>query len=259
MTGVREGVTAVIDSRREVIELLAADARTQAEIADTLDISRSTVTRAIQDLQEYGLVERAAGEYRATRMGEALLESHDRYLEEVGEIVAAEGLFEHLPRDAPFESWLLTEGTYHPVEPGAPFQVRERVNDQFRNAVEITGLGRTRSERESASVYYEKVIEEGRPVENVLSADLYGHIQSLEWAPEFFGAENIDIHVHESVPYGLFVIDQPDTERMIMIIYDEEDAMKGIICSESPSAIGWARDVFETYRAEAVPAAEFDG
>ncbi len=258
MAGDREGLTTVIDSRGDVLEYLAAGPHSQAEIADALDVSRSTVTRAIQDLQEYDLVERAEGEYRTSRLGEALLESHRRYLEEVAGIVSADTLFEHLPRDAPFESWLLNEGTFEPVEPGASFQVRERVNEQFKEAVRIVGMGRTRSERESASVYYEKVIEEDRPVENVLSVDLYRHIQSLDWSQQFFGAENLDIQVHELVPYGLFVVEKPETETMIMVIYDDEDAMKGVILSESPSAIGWARDVYESYRNEAVPPSGLD-
>mgnify|MGYP006294803621 CR=1 FL=1 len=132
------------------------------------------------------------------------------------------------------------------------------MNEQFKEATRIVGMGRTRSERESASVYYEKVVEEGRPIENVLSDDLYRHIQTLEWSAEFFGAENFDVYVHEWVPYGLFVVEKPETEIMIMVIYDEEDAMKGVILSESPSAIGWARDVFETYREDAVPLSDFD-
>lgn len=255
----REGVTAVVDSRREVLEYLAADPHSQAEIADALDVSRSTVTRAIQDLQTYDLVARVEGEYRTTRLGDSLLETHQRYLEMVSKIMAADTLFEHLPRDAPFESWLLTEGTFEPVEPGASFQVRERVNEQFKEATRIVGMGRTRSERESASVYYEKVVEEARPIENVLSVDLYRHIQTLEWSPEFFAAENFDVYIHESVPYGLFVVEKPETETMIMVIYDEEDAMKGVILSDSPSAIGWARDVYRRYRDEAVPLSDLDG
>ena len=111
----------MIDSRREVLEYLAADPRTQAEIAAALDVSRSTVTRAIQDLQAFDLVARVEGEYRSTKLGDSLLETHQRYLEMVSRIMDADTLFKHLPRDAPFETWLLTEGTFEPVVPGASF------------------------------------------------------------------------------------------------------------------------------------------
>ena len=254
-----EAIAAAIARRRDFVEYLAGEPRTQAAVAAALDVSRSTVTRAMQELQAAELVARVDGQYRTTRLGEVVLETYERYHSQLSELAAAEGLFENLSPEAPFESWLLTEGTYYPVQRGASFRVRERVNEQFREATRIVGMGRTRSERESADVYRQKVIEEDRPVENVLSVDLYEHIRNLDWAAEFFGAENLDVYVLESVPYGLFVIDRPQGAVMVMVVYDADDAMKGVLLGETPSIRAWARDVYESYRAAATPLAEFEG
>lgn len=254
-----EEVISLLDRRRDVLEYLSGSSRTQAEIAEDLDVSRSTVTRAIQALGSADLVERVDGRYRATGLGTGLLDIHRDYEANVRALTENSEIYAYLPPDAPFEPDVLAKGTYYSVESGAAFQIRERVNDQFRQAEAILGLGRTRSEKASRSVYRQKVLEEERPVENVLSRRLFDHIRELPWSTEFFTAPNADFYVRDWVPYGLFVLDTPDERRLLVILYDEDEAMKGVICTTEETAIAWAEGIYRDFREEATPAQEFLG
>lgn len=259
MDDLGQRVRAVLDRRRDVLEYLSATSRTQAEIAAGLDISRATVTRAMNELQRHDLVRRVNGEYETTQIGETLLEGHDRYRELVDSVLEAGPILEHVPSDAPFEPSILVEGTAYRVEPGASFEVRERVNDEFRDAVAIKGLAHTRSERESAEINFQKVLEEEREVAFVMSPELFDHARTLEWGPSFLAAENLEVAIHEDVPYGLFVVDQPEDRVMVLVVYDEDFAMKGVVRSDSPRSVGWAEAVYESYRESAVPMDAYSG
>lgn len=250
-------VISLLDRRGDVLEYLSRRPRTQAEIAEDLEISRSTVTRAIQELGSADLVERADGRYRATGLGTGLLEIYTDYKANVRALIDHSEICAYLPPDAPFDPDILSEGTYYSVESGAPFQIGERVNEQFRQAEAIMGLGRTRSERASSSVYRQKVLEEERPVENVFSRSLFEHIRDLSWSTKFFSAPNADFYVHDSVPYGLFVLDTPEERRVLLILYDEDEAMKGVICSTETTAVAWAEGVYRDFREAATHAEEY--
>lgn len=253
MADLGQQVRAILERRRDVLEYLSTGTRSQAEIAAALDISRATVTRAMDELQGYDLVRRTYGEYETTRLGETLLQGHDRYRDVVDSVLESGSIIEHVPSGAPFEPEILVDGTAYRVEPGASFQVRERVNDEFRDAVAIKGLAQTRSERESAEINFQKVLEEERAVAFVMSPALFEHVRTLEWGPSFLAAENLDVAIHDAVPYGLFVIEQPDERVMVLVVYDEDFAMKGIVRSTAPRSIAWAEAVYDSYLASAVP------
>ena len=250
---------AVIQRREDVLDLIADNPLRQAEIADNLGISRSTVTRAMSELQDHDLVERIEGQYRVTSLGRTALESHRRYTALIRRLFECEPFLEHVPADAPFDPFLLADSTCHLVEQGASFQIRERVNQEFRNADRIVGLGRTRSTQAAADIFYQKVVVEGLPAENVLSTDLYTHLTELEKGREILTAENMETAIHDDVPYGLFLLGQGNGRTMVMTVYDETDSMKGVITSQSKFAIAWAETVYESYRSEAVPKAEYEG
>ncbi len=247
----------LLERRQDVLALLEAAPRTQAEVAEALDISRSTVTRATSELEAHDLVRRREGRLETTAVGAALLASHDRYARTVDAVAAARSVLQYLPADAPFDPSILVDGSLHTLDPGSGFEVRERVNEAFRSATGVTGLGRTWSEREAGPIFRELALEQGYPTETVMSRALFDHVREQDWAPAMFRADNVEVRVTESVPYGLFVLDQPETEVMVLVIYDGDGAMKGIVQSESPRAIDWARSVYVTYRERAVPWAEY--
>lgn len=244
---------AVIARREDVLGLVVEEPRRQAAIADILDVSRSTVTRAITELQELGLVERTGGSYTVTSLGRVVLEGHRRYTSLIRNLFDCEGLLEYIPPEAPFDPFLLSDGACYLVEQGASFQIRERVNQEFRNADRIVGLGRTRSAKASMDIFYEKVIEEGIPAENVLSADLYSHIVDLDRGEELLSAANMEYAVHDDIPYGLFILGRGDGRTLVVVVYDESDSMKGVVTSQSPFATAWAETVYQSYLDEAIP------
>lgn len=58
--------------RKKIVERLIAGTSDRTELVNEVDVSRSTVYRALDDLEDKGLVETRGGEYKVTQMGEVL-------------------------------------------------------------------------------------------------------------------------------------------------------------------------------------------
>lgn len=252
-SGTRGELISVLESRREFLEVLGEGPLMQADLARELDVSRSTVTRAVQALEERDLIERTASEYEITSFGKAALRSLERYRETIRELQEARDLLQYVPPEAPFDPGLLPDGSYHLIEPGHSYRIQERVNEAFREATRIEGVSRTRSAIEALHIFRQKIFEEERPIELVLSPDLYRHVRTEFQDDGVFERDHVSVSVAESVAYGLFVIDRESTETTILVVYDQKDAMKGVLFNESPRAVLWARGVIEAMAADAIP------
>jgi predicted transcriptional regulator len=251
--GTRAEFMSLLQSRRPFLEALSETALTQADLARELDVSRSTVTRAVQSLEEAGLIVGTGSTYEITALGMAARRSLERYRETIDAVREARDFLQYLPSQAPFEPVLLREGTYYLIEPAHSYRIQERVNEAFREARRIEGISRTRSAIEAVPIFRQKIVEEGRPVEMVLSADLYDHVRSAFEEDAVFERDHVSVRVADSIPYGLFVIDRDSTETMVLVVYDESDAMKGVLFNETDTAVSWARAVIESMAEDAIP------
>ncbi|MFB6113897.1 MAG: helix-turn-helix transcriptional regulator [Halodesulfurarchaeum sp.] len=255
-SGKAETVLSVLKARRDFLEAVSDRPLTQAELADEVGVSRSTVTRAVRTLEDEELIAREDGKYTITTLGSATYRSYEGYVETVESLLEGRAFLRYVPPSSPFHPDLLRVGEVSLTEPGRAFSIRERVNERFREAVAMDGLGRTRSARQSLPIIRDKVLEEGRPTRMVLDEDLFRYLRTELAGTGFFTAENQELSVVEEAPYGLFVLDSGEKETVVLVVYDETDSMKGVLESESPRAIRWAREVLEDFDEAAVPVDE---
>jgi predicted transcriptional regulator len=243
----------ILESRRAFLDALSKGALTQADLARELDVSRSTVTRAVRALEKWNLIARTDSAYEITAFGMTALRSLERYRKTIVALRDASELLRYVPPRAPFDPALLTDGTQYLIETGQSYRIRERVNDVFREATAIEGVSRTRSATESVPIFRRKILEEHCRVEMVLDADLYEHVRSEFDGDGVFERDHVSVSVTESVPYGLFVVDRERTELVVLVVYDEHDAMKGVLFNETARGVSWARETIESMAEEAIP------
>lgn len=97
----------VVSARRTVLGRLATDALDPSGLAAELGRSRSTVDRAVSDLETAGLIERTNGRYRATVAGVLALEEFDRLADRLTTAAGVSHLFEPIATDIPLGSRFL--------------------------------------------------------------------------------------------------------------------------------------------------------
>lgn len=119
----------VLRKRAPLLGLLADTPRDQRDLRDELDVSRSTVYKAVQELTDIGLVTERDGAYALTGFGRLAWQRHDEYIARLSRLHAGRRLLETLPEDRPFPPSLFERGRI--IVPGrhAPERPLDRLTD----------------------------------------------------------------------------------------------------------------------------------
>lgn len=132
--------------RREFLEALRDGPKDKRTLEETTDVSRSTVNRAVRDLETAHLVERTNGEYQTTAYGELLAEEFTSLLDSASFAWQVRDVLEQVTTaELDFELSRLADAeitTPTPANPGAPM---DRVVEIKQNASTLRSLASGRS------------------------------------------------------------------------------------------------------------------
>lgn len=253
----RRSVLETVVQRYPVLECLEGDPRDKRSLVAELDCSRSTIDRAIRELESRELLERTDGSYRLTIAGELVLERYRSSVGTIDSIVGASDVLEYVPRDAPVAACVLDGARIDRPEPHAPNEPLRRVAkrvtadvDRFRG---ISGSERIPHFRDRL---YEHTIEGTLDAEVVVTDRIATFLLSThpEQVTDVVAAGDIDFHVIDSVPYGLIILEEPTQSEMFLVVYAKPGVI--VIQNSSRAAVEWADAIYRRYRAIATPLEE---
>lgn len=242
----------VIRSRFSVVDALRATPRQKPELGEHLDVSRSTIDRAIRELESAGLVAREDDGYAVTLYGSLLAERYEAFLRETDDVTTAGPLLETLPPDAPMSIDVLADATVDRAVPPVPHQPVSRFERLLRDADRLRGLSRTISQSTTPDLIRERV-EEGMVGELVVGSELGSYMREHRREPE---GEMIETGRYrllevERVPYGLAILDVDRDAYVVVFVYGENNDLLGTITNDAPAAVAWADRIYDRYRSEA--------
>lgn len=231
----------VLRSRASLLGALSEEAKSPADLTTELSLSRSTVDRALRELERVGFVEVADGVARVTLSGRLAIETHTDFVEELDEIGSVGDLLESLPQDAPFDPVLLN---------GSGAVVADGPNDQrpldqmvsFTNeASSIRGCVLEASEA-LVEACYRCLHDDDVPIHLVATDDVVQRLISA-YRPqlvELLGFESFSLRSIDSLPYTLLVVELPSAPVAVLGIYDA-GRLVGVVYNRNPRAVQWAR------------------
>ena len=244
----------VLARRIEFVERLQEEPLHKADLVEEFDTSRSTVNRAIGELEEAGFVERIARGHVATQAGRLAARQYRMFLDAERAVLEARPVLATLPHDIDVPAALLGEATVG--SPGDAYTLFELVAEQLGTATEYRAvLPRVVDSRHLRACHAQVVRGE-------LSATLVCPADELERLGEEFphltgellDASTFTAMVHPSPAFGLMCFkedadaDRPDA--VVLLGYDGPD-IAGFIHSEDPDAAGWAARVLDSITDEA--------
>lgn len=242
----------VVNRRADVLDALA-DPRRKRDLVAELGRSRSTIDRAVRELDALGLVARDDG-YHRTVAGRLVLELYRGFLSDLDDVAAASGVLRPLPPDAPMSLAMLRGASIHVADHPSPAAALDPLLDLYDRAERIRGLSIARTRPELGDRLYELLTEEDAEAEVVYDYSLADHL--LETDPryeELVALESFSLSRHPDLPYGLGIVTSPSGDTAFLIAYDDESTVQGVVVNDTPAASNWAGGVFERYRAEADP------
>lgn len=245
-------VVDVVCRRREILRYLLDEPRDKRTIVDDLDVPRTTLDRAIRELEAIDVVEYVDGEYAVTPVGERLVRGLFSFLDRVRLTMQLEPILQRVPPEefdldvrALGEAELLVPESGNPYVPIDRHVRRLGHADRVRGLLPFTGL-------QAHEAVHERVVEDGAEAELVVDPSVANVVVSTPpfaaLTEEMAATNRLDLFVHEgSIPYFVGVFD----DETVQIGVDEEAYPRALVETERQEVRAWAHETIDDYRRRA--------
>jgi len=234
--------------REDLLAAVADAPLTKAELSARLDVSRSTVHRAVTELAARGLVVDGRS-VRATPSGRRCLDLLRAAQAALDDLAAAGEPFAAVDPDAPVGWPLLRGATVHapaPADPGRPFEVAAAF---IREATGIRGLAHALGQPRLAGLFRSRVVRDGIPLEIVFADRVVDGVFGRRL--DDLGAmarHGLRAYAAPAVPFSMMCGPTPDGPRVVLTAYDDDDSPTGTLVNDRPAAVDYAARLFQRYR-----------
>lgn len=246
-----EVVETLLD-RREFLDRLLEDPTDKRSLVDATSASRSTVTRAVRDLESVGLIERLNGDYRVTPFGRLLAGEVDALLDTVSFAWASRDVLAQLPvEELGFDLSRLADARITEPTTANPTAPMQRVVELKRGASRVRSLASGRSP--GAVDAHVDALEHGdHEFESVCSLELVEWLASdpeqREKLEALLGHDSATVAVCEDdIPLPLGIAD----DRAFFGVESEEGAPIALVESTDDRVFEWAVDTYDRFRRNA--------
>ena len=246
----RRSVLETVAKRCPVLEALEDGPHHKRDLVEALECSRSTVDRAVRELESLELLERTNGTYRLTLAGKLALEEYRRSADVLGSVTEASDVLRSIPRDAPMCPCVFENAEIDYPEPHAPNEPLRRVAKQVTSEVDrFRGLSISERIPHFRHRLYEQTIEGDLDTEIVITEEVATFLLGNypQQVQDVVTDGNIDFYTIESVPYGLILIETPTHSEMFLLI--EGGHGVAVVRNRSKDAFEWADGIYRRYRA----------
>lgn len=240
----------VVAKRQDVLAAVETGAP-KPELVDRLSLSRSTVDRAIDELQQAGLVERDGSRYVATYAGRAALAAYEGYLGRLDALTEAQPVLSALPPDVDIDPAVLEGAQVVESTPAAPEEPIEVNVDPVRHAETLRTTSPVVAPRYLEAV--NNLIESGTDIELVYTEAAFEALSTTYESALDRVQGAADVHgfvTDRPIPYIVWTAEVPDGTISGLIVHDDT-GLVGLINNDTEAMNEWARAEYERYRAEA--------
>ncbi|WP_435360492.1 helix-turn-helix transcriptional regulator [Haloarchaeobius sp. DFWS5] len=248
-----ETVLEVLTKRWSVVVALRDKPRTKPELVDEVGVSRSTVDRAVGDLEDEDVATYEDGRYRLTSFGGLACEAHDLSRRCLTGLCDARDLVEQLPDAGDGSAIAFANATVVRPEPHRPDLAMRRFVELLNEADRVRGVSPVVVEP-YVEVCQRRVAEDGMELDLVVAQPVYDVLRR-EFGAAFEDVLQADhasvVATDADIPVGMAIIDRDDERELAVVLYSAT-GISGLIRNDDPAAVGWALEVFERMRARTV-------
>lgn len=245
-----ENLRETVAKRSNVLEALLEEPMTKPEMVERLTASRSTIDRAISELENVGSVTRIDSRYQPTTSGTIAFSEYQNYVEMTETLTEGIPLLEVWPEDSPISATLIRDAEVHAAKSHAPENALTPIVDMIKTASELRVLMPV-----VLSTYLdilETFVERNDlAVEIVVEDKVFESFEGSYWSAVggLETAGNVDVYTSErELPFALWLVDE---DRCTGVTVHERGGIRGVILNESQAAVEWATHHYEWYRNEA--------
>ena len=228
---------------------------TKGDLVEAHGVSRSTVDRAVRDLETVDTVTRQDGVVELTLVGRLALEAYDDFCEVLDAAEACDSLT-LLDTDAPIEIGLLRGAEVVDAGATSPHRPVQSLTDLIEDATHVELYG-TVVLPEVVEALVTGVLQGSLSVEayvdpdalDVVVSDFEGDVRRALDSDDVFLAE-----AGANLPFSLVVVERSDGTTTVAVIYGSHGA-DHLLVNDTDEAVSWARERLDTIETNARPLA----
>ncbi|MFC4407697.1 tetratricopeptide repeat protein [Haloarchaeobius iranensis] len=238
----------LLDRRRQVLGHLGRGGHHVRDLCDELDVSRSTVNRALRELEDAGWVERADDGYVRTTTGSLALQEYRDQVTALDAVQRHADALAPLPGDTPLEPAVLADATVETVAEADPFELVGRLRSALEDATAVRGVWPSVTDDRTVSTL-RSLVDDGAAVALAVDEGVHETMRSV--APTTFGPDDtaeVRVETSDDVPtrLGVFLVEAPDASRVFVTIYEEGGSIHAVAdVAATEAATSWATTVFD--------------
>jgi len=255
--GERDDLVQTLTRRREILQALDDRPRDKPALVRELDVARSTVDRAVRQLEYRGLTERGPDGIALTTSGEVALDVYGEFTTQLESLWDRQDIVAELPSREFAPPVLLSGADVVRSTVSAPDRPVLAFVDLVEEATHARGF--------SPSAYGAYVDAfERRVVEGELTAELLFSDEALaelttthrDAITRAAATGRVAVHRVESLPTtGVIVLERADAGPMVAMGVHDHTNLAAVVTNDSPDAVEWARELVDGQfeRGEAIP------
>ena len=246
--------------RASVIRALGASPTRTSDLLDELDLSRSTLERAVEELAALGFLESGGHGHVRTLAGDLAVAELDRYEGRLATLADADDLLAALPHDADVPPAVLDEARVVRAEPHSP-QLPVRPLCDLLDAAESVRAFAPGVVSTQVDCYRRNVVDGDTTAELVLTEPVVDRLVT-DFSDELTASlrtGRLRIRRAETsvLPFSLVVAERPEGPAMGLLVYADR-GVDGFVGSDDPAAVAWARERLEDCWTSATPLPRLD-
>ncbi|QCJ45619.1 winged helix-turn-helix domain-containing protein [Haloprofundus sp. MHR1] len=246
-------IMAAVARRGSTLRALDEGTR-KSDLVKRLSVSRSTVDRAIRELEGQGLVERTDDGYRRTLAGELVLSEYDCFTSRLGGIVEALDALGTLHPKTEFDTALLDGADVVYAEKHSPHEPVTRHGEVVSRAETVRALAPAVLPQQ-VQIYHDRLMDGELEAQLALSEAV---VERLVTVYDDLLREALSTgraHIRQTTsdpPYSLVCAETPTGPEVSLLLYGDTGAYV-FIGNDSPEAVEWAESMFAEWWAGATP------
>ena len=239
----------VLARRIEFVERLREEPLHKADLVEEFDTSRSTVNRAISELEEAGFAERITRGYVTTQAGRLAAERYRAFLDDQRAVLEARPVLATLPHDAEIPARVLREATTG--SPGDAYALFELVAEQLGTASEYRAVLPRVVDSRHLRACHAQVVRGELTATLACPADEFERLgeEFPHLTGELLDDPSFTAKASSSPQFGLMCFrEDPDASRpdsVVLLGYDGSD-IAGFVHTETSAAVEWATRMLDS-------------
>ncbi|MFY4815000.1 helix-turn-helix transcriptional regulator [Haloarcula sp. AONF1] len=233
--------------RASVIKRLLENRADKRELEADLDVSRTTIDRAIRRLTDADCIVCQDGKWEVTLLGQFAYEEYEQLATGYRSLIVAQPLLDHLSPTTPVDMRVITDADVLLAEPPAPHEPVTKLEDLLQYCERVKGLSSVVLPR-YVSLFHHHIVDCGTDTNLIFGSELVGYLWTnhRDEMEMILKTDNAKVWETDQKPsFGVVLIDE---EVVWFAVYGSNGGLKGTIINDSDSAISWAIEVLQSYR-----------